>query len=291
VLEWRAGSSTIDCSERTLIMGILNVTPDSFSDGGRFLDPGIAVAEGIRMAEGGADILDVGGESTRPGAMFVPADEELGRVVPVIEGLAVELPETPISVDTRKASVALASLHAGASIVNDVMAGRDPEMFGVVASSGAGMVLMHMRGDPQTMQTLTDYDDVVDDVKEWLRGQLERAVAAGIERDRLAVDPGLGFAKTPQQNLLLLRDINRFAELGRPVVAGPSRKSFVGKATGTGPGDRLEGTAAAVAWLAARATHVIRVHDVKQMVRVVRMVDAIRRGAFDAAAAQAPVAQ
>jgi len=290
VLEWRAGSFTIDCSERTLVMGILNVTPDSFSDGGRFLDPELAVAEGIRMAEEGADILDVGGESTRPGAAIVPPDEELERVVPVIKRLSAEVPDTPISIDSRKALVAHAALDAGASILNDVTAGRDPEMFGVVASSGAGMVLMHMRGDPETMQTLTHYDDVVGDVKEWLAERLERAVAEGIERDRLAVDPGLGFAKTPEQNLLLLRDIDRFAELRRPVAAGPSRKSFVGKATGTDVGDRLEGTAAAVAWLAAQGVHVVRVHDVRAMVRVVRMVDAIRRGAFDPAAQRAPVA-
>jgi dihydropteroate synthase len=283
IVRWRVSSRVLECGPRTLVMGIINVTPDSFSDGGRHFDPEVAVTAGIQMASDGADILDVGGESTRPGAAFVPPDEERNRVVPVIKRLAAELPDTPISIDTRKATVAAAGLDAGASIVNDVTAGRDPEMFPALAPTDAGVVLMHMRGEPDTMQTLTDYDDVVEDVKRWLGERVRAAVDAGIARERVAVDPGLGFAKTTAQSLTLMRENERFLELGRPLVVGPSRKSFVGHATGTEIDDRLEGTAGAVAWLAAHGAHVVRVHDVKQMVRVVRMVDAIRRGSVEPA--------
>lgn len=282
-IRWRAGTRVLECGPRTLVMGIVNVTPDSFSDGGRLFDPEVAVGAGIRMVVDGADVLDVGGESTRPGAALVPADEERDRVVPVVKRLAAELPDTPISIDTRKATVALAAIDAGATIVNDVTAGRDGGMFPALSSVDAGVVLMHMRGDPHTMQTLTDYDDVVEEVKAWLGERVEAAIAAGIGRERIAVDPGLGFAKTTAQSLRLMRETERFAELGRPVVVGPSRKSFVGHATGTEVADRLEGTAGAVAWLAAHGGHVVRVHDVGQMVRVVRMVDAIRRGCVEPA--------
>jgi len=280
-LTWRAGDHTLRFDDRTLVMGVINVTPDSFSDGGRFLDPERAVGAGIVMSTEGADLLDVGGESTRPGAIAVSPDEELDRVVPVIKRLAAELPGLPISVDTRKATVAEAAIDAGATIVNDVSAGRDPRMFEVVGASGVGMVLMHMRGDPDTMATMTEYVDVVQDVKEALRAWIGAAIEAGVTEDRLAVDPGLGFAKTADQSLTLMREIGRFAELGRPVVAGPSRKSFIGRATGTEVDDRVEGTAGAVAWLAAHGAHVVRVHDVRQMIRVVRMVDAIRRPSIE----------
>lgn len=257
-------------------MGIINVTPDSFSDGGRFYDPEVAVTAGIQMVADGADFLDVGGESTRPGSEPVPIPEEIDRVVPVIKRLAGEV-DAPISIDTRKAEVARAALDAGAAIVNDVTAGSDPAMFEVVRETGAGMVLMHMRGDPLTMQQLTDYDDVVSEVRGYLAARVEAAVAAGIDRERLAIDPGLGFAKTTEQSLQLMKDVEAFLEVGRPVLVGPSRKSFIGKVLDTQTDDRLEGTAGAVAWLAGRGAHVIRVHDVKEMVRVVRVVDAIRR--------------
>jgi len=272
---WRAGSAVLDMGARTFVMGIVNVTPDSFSDGGLHFDAGAAVAGGLAMAEAGADILDVGGESTRPGAAEVSVMEECERVVPVIKGLVAEV-DLPVSVDTRKAEVARAAIDAGASIVNDVTAGRDPGMFDVVSAADAGMVLMHMRGDPGTMQQLTDYVDVVREVHEALAERIRAAVAAGIDEERLAVDPGLGFAKTAEQSLLLMREIGRFADLGRPVVVGPSRKSFIGAVLGTEVHDRLEGTAGAVAWLAANGANVVRVHDVPQMTRVVRMVDAIR---------------
>jgi len=273
-LRWRAGSAVLDL-DRTFVMGIVNVTPDSFSDGGVHFVVNAAVEGALAMAASGADILDVGGESTRPGAQAVPVGEECERVVPVIARLVAEL-DVPVSVDTRKAEVARAAIDAGASIVNDVTAGRDAGMFDVVRSGGAGLVLMHMRGDPTTMQQLTDYDDVVGEVHDVLAERVRAAVAAGIDAERLAVDPGLGFAKTAEQSLLLMREIGRFEDIGRPIVAGPSRKSFVGAATGTEVHDRLEGTAGAVAWLAANGANVVRVHDVRQMARVVRMVDAIR---------------
>jgi dihydropteroate synthase len=257
-------------------MGIINVTPDSFSDGGRFFDPEVAVAAGIEMAARGADILDVGGESTRPGSDPVPVDRELDRVVPVIKRLATEV-SIPVSIDTRRAEVARAALELGASIVNDVTSGSDPSMFEVTREAGAGMVLMHMRGEPKTMQQQTDYNDVVAEVKAYLGERVEAAMRAGIDRERLAVDPGLGFAKTEPQNYVLMRDIACFLDLGRPVLVGPSRKSFIGKVLGTEVDQRMEGTAGAVAWMAGQGAHIVRVHDVREMVRVVRVVDAIRR--------------
>jgi len=256
-------------------MGILNVTPDSFSDGGRFLDLEAAVAEGMAMVEAGADLLDVGGESTRPGAEDVPEGRERDRVVPVIKRLVAEV-DVPVSVDTRKSDVAQAALDSGATIVNDVTAGRDPKMFETVRAGGAGIVLMHMRGDPATMQQLTDYRDVVGEVHDFLADRVRAAVDAGIDVECLAVDPGLGFAKSAEQSLLLMREIAALRDIGRPVLVGPSRKSFVGKVLGTEIDDRLEGTAGAVAWLVANGASVVRVHDVKEMVRVIRMVEAIK---------------
>jgi dihydropteroate synthase len=273
---WRAGPHLLECGAHTHVMGILNVTPDSFSDGGRFFDQEAAVARGIQMVAEGADLIDVGGESTRPGAVAVGVDQEINRVVPVIKRLAAEV-DVPISVDTRKPDAAGAALEVGASIVNDVTAGADPAMFEVVRSAGAGMVLMHMRGEPATMTSLTDYQDVVGDVRAYLSERLEAAVGAGVERERLVVDPGLGFAKTTDQSLLLMKEVGAFGDLGRPVLVGPSRKSFVGQVLGTEVKDRVEGTAAAVAWLVAHGAHIVRVHDVLAMVRVARMVDAIRR--------------
>jgi dihydropteroate synthase len=266
----------LECGSRTYVMGALNVTPDSFSDGGRYLDPDAAVARGLEMAEQGADIVDVGGESTRPGAEPVSAVEEISRVMPVITRLVGEA-DLPISVDTRKAEVARAAVEAGADIVNDVSGGADPQMFELVRDAGASMVVMHMRGEPRSMQQHTDYDDLIDDVKAELRSRLHAAIAAGIEPERLVVDPGLGFAKTPTQNLVLMREFGRFADLGRPLLAGPSRKSFIGVALGGADvGDRFEGTAGAVGWLAAHGAHIVRVHDVEEMARVIRVVDAIR---------------
>jgi dihydropteroate synthase len=272
---WRVGERFIDCSSRTHVMGILNVTPDSFSDGGRFYDPELAVAAGLQMVQDGADFVDVGGESTRPGSEPVPPDEEIDRVVPVIKRLAAES-DVPISIDTRKAEVALAAVEVGAAIVNDVTGGSDIGMFEVVHRFGAAMVLMHMRGDPGTMQQLTEYDDVVAQVHSYLAARLDAAAEAGIERDYLAVDPGLGFAKTERQSYRLMREIGTFLDLNRPVLVGPSRKSFIGAVLDAPVDQRVEGTASAVAWLAGQGAHIVRVHDVKAMVRVVRVVDAIR---------------
>ncbi|MET1012642.1 MAG: dihydropteroate synthase, partial [Actinomycetota bacterium] len=204
---WRVGDRAFDCSERTLVMGILNVTPDSFSDGGRFLDRATAVAHATQMVDDGADILDVGGESTRPGSEAVSAEEELGRVRPVIERLVEQHPAVPVSIDTRKADVAARALDAGATIVNDVSGGSDPEMFDMVREREAAVVLMHMQGDPKTMQEAPRYDDVVGEVHEYLRQRIEAAELAGIDPERIAVDPGIGFGKDLDQNLELMRGV------------------------------------------------------------------------------------
>jgi dihydropteroate synthase len=272
---WLVGSRDVLSEGRTLVMGVLNVTPDSFSDGGRFDETSVAVDHGVRMVEEGADLLDVGGESTRPGSDRVPSDVESARVIPVIEALAARV-DIPISIDTRKSDVARTALAAGATIVNDISGGADPGMFDAVARAEAGMILMHMRGDPKDMQQRTDYDDVVAEVRDVLAGLVEAAVSAGIDRDRVAVDPGLGFAKTFEQNLELMRNIDALAAVRRPLVVGPSRKSFIGRVTGTEVDDRAWGTAGAAAWLAGRGAQVIRVHDVREMVHVLRVVDAIR---------------
>ncbi len=276
---WRCGAAEMRLGERTLIMGIVNVTPDSFSDAGVNLDPDIAVKHALEMTGDGADVLDVGGESTRPGSDLVPPDEERARVLPVIEGILRHLPDALISVDTRKAEVARDALAAGASIVNDVSAGADPRMFDVVESAGAGMVLMHMKGEPKTMQADPHYDDVVAEVHEYLRGRLEDATSAGVSIECLAVDPGIGFGKDLSHNLDLLRNLSAFQDLDAALLVGPSRKRFIGTLTGVeDPAARLEGTAAAVTWCAAQGVDVVRVHDVAQMIRVVKVVDAITRG-------------
>jgi dihydropteroate synthase len=277
-LLWRCGTHTFDCSERTIVMGVLNVTPDSFSDFGVYSDPGAAVERAEEMAAEGADIIDVGGESTRPGSDAVPVEEESARTIPVIEKLAASFGSegVAVSIDTRKHEVADAAVKAGASIVNDISAGSDPEMFATVAATDAAMVLMHIQGDPKTMQKDPSYTDVVAEVKEHLRERIEAAEFAGLTRERLCIDPGLGFGKTLQHNLNLMRNVSEFLDLGAPVMVGPSRKSFIGKLLDAEVDERLEGTAGAVAWLVGQGAHVVRVHDVKEMVRVVRVVDAIR---------------
>jgi dihydropteroate synthase len=274
---WRVGERGFDCSERTLVMGILNVTPDSFSDGGRFLDRAAAVAHATQMVEDGADILDVGGESTRPGSNAVSVDEELERVRPVIERLAELHPAIPISIDTRKASVAAEALTAGAAIVNDVSGGADPDMFDIVKERDAAVVLMHMRGDPKTMQEAPRYDDVVGEVHEYLRQRIEAAELAGIDPERIAIDPGIGFGKDLEHNLELMRRVDVLLDLRRPVLVGPSRKRFLGTILDVPEDDRVEGTIGAVVWLVSRGAHLARVHDVKEVVRAVRVADAIAR--------------
>jgi dihydropteroate synthase len=280
------------CGARTAVMGIVNVTPDSFSDGGRFLDPEAAVAHGIELAEQGADILDVGGESTRPGAAPVPADEELRRVVPVVERLAATT-NVPLSIDTTKAAVARAALDAGATIINDVSAGRsDSEILGVTAEAGAGYVVMHMQGEPRTMQADPHYDDVVAQVGDFLADRIEVARAAGVADGALAADPGIGFGKTVEHNLRLLAGLPALADrVGVPVLVGTSRKTFVAKVlarAGAASGDlpvdqREEGTLATVVWAVERGASIVRVHDVLPAVRAVRLLDALHSA--DASAA------
>jgi dihydropteroate synthase len=255
-------------------MGVVNVTPDSFSDGGLYLDPKAAVAHGRELAEAGAEILDVGGESTRPGAEAVPEEEELRRVVPVIQGLADA--GVQISVDTSKAAVAEAALDAGAEIVNDVTALRgDPRMASLCAERGAGVVLMHMRGDPQTMQADPRYDEVVTEVKTFLAERLEAATAAGIAEERIWLDPGIGFGKTAAHNMELLRGLAELRELGRPLVIGTSRKSFIGKVDGSPATERLGGTIASSVLAAAEGAEVLRVHDVAEMRQALAVATAI----------------
>lgn len=260
-----------------MILGVVNVTPDSFSDGGRFLNPVAACEHARRLVDEGADLIDVGGESTRPGAQPVPVDEELRRVLPVIEALAPVLP-VPLSIDTRKAAVARAALEAGACLVNDISALRaDPEMPDVVATTGVPVILMHMRGTPETMQDHPQYRDVVDEVTAWLIEAAAVSKARGVAQEQILIDPGLGFGKDLQHNLALLRHLDRLVETGYPVVVGPSRKSFIGAVLQADVHERLMGTAAAVAWAVAQRAAVVRVHDVRAMVQVVRMMDAIVR--------------
>ena len=276
---WRCGPHVIPLGRRTLVMGIVNVTPDSFSDGGSYANVDDAVKHAIQMVADGAELVDVGGESTRPGSDVVAPEEEIHRVVPVIRRIVDELPDVPVSVDTRKPAVARAALEGGASIVNDVSAGADPAMFGVVGEAGAGMVLMHMKGEPKTMQDDPSYYDVVAEVRGFLGDRVEAAVGAGIDLERLCIDPGIGFGKTLEHNLAILHDIRAFHHLGVPVLVGPSRKRFIGTLTDTEVDDRIEGTAGVVAWCAAEGVDIVRVHDVKEMTRVVRVVDAIARPA------------
>jgi dihydropteroate synthase len=248
--------------ERLKLMGVVNVTPDSFSDGGRFLSPGRAVEHGRALAAEGADILDVGGESTRPGAAAVSASEELERVGPVLRGLRGV--GATISIDTSKGAVAETALDAGAEIVNDVTALRgDPELAGVCAERGCGLILMHMLGTPRTMQEAPSYDDVVDDVKAFLAERLQFAVDAGIAEERIWVDPGIGFGKTLEHNLELLRRLGELRELGRPICVGTSRKSFIGRITGRDVDERIGGTIASNVVALAGGAEVFRVHDVR----------------------------
>ena len=268
-LAWRCRDRVLRFEGRPLVMGILNVTPDSFSDGSKFFDGSLAVRRGLEMFEQGADIVDVGGESTRPGAEEVPADEEARRVVPVIRALA-DQGSGLVSADTMKAAVARAALEAGARIINDVSAlTHDPDMPRVAAESGAGVVLMHMQGTPRTMQASPRYGDVVAEVKAFLAGRVAAARAAGVARERIAVDPGIGFGKTAEHNLALLANLDALAGPDLPVVAGLSRKSFIGKLTGAAVEDRLAGTLGGAVYCALNGAHVLRVHDVREVLHAV----------------------
>jgi dihydropteroate synthase len=255
------------------LMGVVNVTPDSFSDGGRYLDADAAVAHGEKLVRDGASILDVGGESTRPGAVEVDEAEELRRTEPVVAALA---SAATVSIDTSKLVVAEAALDAGASIVNDVTAlRRDPEMAALCAERGAGVVLMHMPGNPRTMQDDPSYGDVVDEVKSFLAGRIEVAVAAGVEEERIWLDPGIGFGKTVEHNLELLRRLAELRGLGRPLVIGTSRKSFIGGIDGSEVNQRLGGSIASSVLAAAEGADVLRVHDVAETAQAMRVAEAI----------------
>jgi dihydropteroate synthase len=264
------------------LMGVVNVTPDSFSDGGLFLDAEAAIAHGKELTEQGAEILDVGGESTRPGAEEVSAEEELARVEPVVRGLAevtgsLDPGQTlTVSIDTSKSPVAEAALEAGATIVNDVTAlRRDPEIATLCAERRAGLVLMHMQGEPRTMQVDPTYDDVVDDVKAFLAERMQVAVDAGVDEERIWLDPGIGFGKTLEHNLELLRRLGELRELGRPLVVGASRKSFIGKVDGSSVEDRIGGSIASAVLAATEGADVLRVHDVAETAQALKMAGAV----------------
>jgi dihydropteroate synthase len=280
----------------TKLMGVVNVTPDSFSDGGLFLDPEAAIAHGRALAAQGADLLDVGGESTRPGAQAVRAAEERERIEPVVGGLAGGGgARVPVSIDTSKSSVAAAALDAGAEIVNDVTALRaDPELAALCADRDCGVVLMHMLGTPRTMQDNPTYDDVVDDVKSFLAERVEAAMAAGIDEERIYIDPGIGFGKTLDHNLELLRRLGELRDLGRPIVVGTSRKSFIGKLTEREVDERLGGTIASNVLAAIAGADVVRGHDVLELRQAIDVAETIlgrrdwRLGSATAASAAAP---
>jgi dihydropteroate synthase len=263
---------------RTWIMGILNVTPDSFSDGGAYPDKEKAIERGLEMIEEGADIIDVGGESTRPGSRRVSEDEEMERILPVVRGLRKNTMAL-LSVDTMKAPVAEAALEAGADIVNDVSAFRfDPRMAGVVSGHGAVVVLMHMKGTPETMQSDPRYTDIFYEISWFLKDRIKEASSAGIGREKIIVDPGIGFGKSPADNLALIDNLGFLEQLGCPVLAGVSRKSFIGKALSLPVAERLEGSIAAGVLSIARGAHILRVHDVRAMRRAADMADAILSG-------------
>ena len=282
VFQWSLGTRTLELGKRTLIMGIVNVTPDSFSDGGLYLDSGKAIDHALRLLDEGADIIDIGGESTRPGArVAVSAEEELQRVLPVITALKKLRPHAVISIDTYKASVARAAAAAGAEIVNDVSGLRwDPQMARTIAEIKCGAVLMHMRGRPEEWRTLPPPSDIVLLVKRELRDWVEAAVLAGVRRERIALDPGFGFGKNFDQNYPLLARFQELQSLGFPLVAGTSRKSFLGRTLAKGGkdaavADRLYGNLAAQTALILKGAHVLRTHDVKAAVEAARVADAI----------------
>lgn len=278
-MKLRINNHILDFSNKTYLMGVLNVTPDSFSDGGLHFDTDRAVEHAFRLVEDGADIIDIGGESTRPGSEAVPLEEELRRTIPVIESLAKKL-AVPISIDTCKAEVALRAVDAGASIVNDISGLRlDPAMAKSAASRGIPVILMHIRGTPRDMQANPVYEALIPEIMDYLRTSICLAVEAGIPENMIIVDPGIGFGKTFDHNLQILRDLGEFAALGKPIAIGVSRKAFLGKILGGVPASgRLEGTAAAVAISIMNGANVVRVHDVKEMAKVAKVADAVKRG-------------
>ena len=274
ILEWPSGG--LDFSGGAIVMGILNITPDSFSDGGQFLDVDKAVTHGIQMFRQGAAIIDIGPESTRPGSEPVPISEQIKRAVPVIEKLSQQI-EIPISIDTKDPDVAKAAIEAGASIINDITALADDNMAQLAVEKQVPVILMHMFGTPQTMQTNPQYDDVVDEVLQYLAERAKKAENAGVQHERIFIDPGIGFGKTTKHNLQLLNRIEMFCDIGYRVLVGTSRKRFIGELTGKNtPSERIYGTAATVAIAVEKGVSIIRVHDVAEMTDVVKLTNAIR---------------
>lgn len=271
---FKFGKKVYDLSSRTFIMGILNITPDSFSDGGRYYSTEKAIEHALRMEDEGADFIDIGGESTRPGAESVSVEEELKRVIPVIEKLAGKI-EIPISIDTTKSEVARKALDAGAEIVNDISAMNfDPDMIKVISDFKPALILMHIKGSPKTMQINPDYIDVIKEIKDYLQESVNKCRSNGIEQ--IIVDPGIGFGKKLEHNIEIFKRLSELKELGCPILIGPSRKSFIGQILDLPVEQRLEGTAAAVAVSIIRGANIVRVHDVKEIKRVVKIVDALK---------------
>ncbi len=270
------GDYVLPIEERTCIMGVLNVTPDSFSDGGMYLDPDRAAQHAKNLAAEGADIIDIGGESSRPGAKSITPQEEIDRIMPVIRAVKA-LVSVPISVDTYKSEVARLALLEGASIVNDISGLKsDPKMASVIAELDAGVVLMHMKGTPKDMQSGPEYGNVIEEIYEYLSKSIDLAITAGIDKDKIIIDPGIGFGKTLEHNLLILKELEKFKKLKKPILIGTSRKSFIGKITGAETGDRLMGTAASCALAIINGANIIRVHNVSALRDVARVVDAIK---------------
>jgi dihydropteroate synthase len=282
---WNIRNRSFNWGDRTYIMGILNVTPDSFSDGGRFQTVNAAIDRSIQMVAAGVDIIDIGGESAKPGAAAVDERTELERAIPVIEAIRQHpaIQDIPISIDTTKAAVAEAAIRAGADIINDVSGGNfDPQMLETVARLNVPYIMMHMRGTPKTMQQMTDYVDVVGEILAYFQTQIDRAIAAGVDRSQIIIDPGIGFAKTYQQSIELIRQLDKFHSLELPLLVGVSRKSFIGKILDQpDPDRRLWGTAAACCAAIDRGVDILRVHDVAEMVDVCRVADVMFRQTID----------
>lgn len=272
---------TLDFDKKTCIMGVVNTTPDSFSDGGLFFDKDKAVRHALKLVDDGADIIDIGGESTRPGSEPVSAGEEIRRTVPVIEAISGRI-TVPVSIDTYKAEVAKAALEAGASIVNDISGLRlDPEMPKIVSQYGVPVIIMHIKGRPRDMQKNPVYEALIPEIMDYLQISLRLAAKFGIPDDKIMIDPGIGFGKTLEHNLEIIRNLREFTLLGKPIAIGVSRKAFIGKILGDVPSsERLEGTAAAVAISILNGANIVRVHDVKEMVKVAKVADAIKKGPF-----------
>lgn len=278
-LKW--SDRVLELGRRTHVMGVLNVTPDSFSDGGLYFDRTTAIEHALKMVEEGADIIDVGGESTRPYSEGISVAEEMDRVIPVIEAITREVP-VPVSIDSCKGEVVGAALKAGASIVNDISALRFDETMGaIVAKAGVPVVLMHMKGTPRDMQEAPQYEDLISEIMNFLRDAAGHAADSGIKKELIIIDPGIGFGKTFDHNLEIIRGFSRFRELGMPLLFGPSNKAFIGKILGREPHERDTGTMAAIAAGIMNGAHIVRVHNVKKAVETVKIVDAIKRGRVD----------